>query len=115
MTISHYINGQTVRSPNSRTQDVFNPATGEVTAQVALADVADVNAAVAAAKAAFPSTARRLGCPLLTERPAGARAQASAGADAGAGAGASARVGAGAGGHAGAGAEVSMWKVSFRI
>ena len=55
MTISHYINGQTVRSPNSRTQDVFNPATGEVTAQVALADVADVNAAVAAAKAAFPS------------------------------------------------------------
>ena len=55
MTISHYINGQTVRSPNSRTQDVFNPATGEVTTQVALADVADVNAAVAAAKAAFPS------------------------------------------------------------
>ena len=55
MIISHYINGQLVHTSNSRTQDVFNPATGEVTAQVALADVAEVNAAVAAAKAAFPS------------------------------------------------------------
>ena len=55
MIISHYINGQLVYTSNSRTQDVFNPATGEVTAQVALADVSEVNAAVAAAKAAFPS------------------------------------------------------------
>ena len=65
MTISHYINGQTVRSPNSRTQDVFNPATGEVTAQVALADVADVNAAVAAASEAV----REGGRPAEEARP----------------------------------------------
>ena len=55
MMISHYINGQLVHAAHSRTQDVFNPATGEATAQVALADVSEVTAAVAAAKAAFPS------------------------------------------------------------
>jgi len=38
-------------------QDVTNPATGQVTGQVALAEPADVNAAVAAAQAAFPAWA----------------------------------------------------------
>ena len=38
----------------SRTGDVYDPATGAVTKTVALADGADVEAAVAAAAAAFP-------------------------------------------------------------
>ena len=38
-----------------RFSDVTNPATGEVTAQLALASEADVNAVVAAAAAAFPA------------------------------------------------------------
>ena len=48
MTISHHINGHILTNPANRTQDVFNPATGEVSNQVALADMSDVNAAVAA-------------------------------------------------------------------
>ncbi|MGZ5883511.1 MAG: aldehyde dehydrogenase family protein, partial [Burkholderiaceae bacterium] len=44
--ISHYINGNQVPSIGQRRQDVFNPATGEVTGQVFLADQADVIAAV---------------------------------------------------------------------
>ncbi|MEN3296662.1 MAG: malonate-semialdehyde dehydrogenase (acetylating) / methylmalonate-semialdehyde dehydrogenase [Burkholderiales bacterium] len=51
-TIQHYINGRVVSSTSGRQQDVFNPATGEVSAQVALASAEEVNAAVAAAKAA---------------------------------------------------------------
>nr|WP_136443176.1 CoA-acylating methylmalonate-semialdehyde dehydrogenase [Pacificoceanicola onchidii] len=53
--IGHYINGQTTFAGTSRTQEVFNPATGDVTGQVALADVDEVNKAVAAASAAFPA------------------------------------------------------------
>jgi len=52
--INHYINGQRVLG-DVRTQDVFNPATGEVTGKVALATSQTVNEAVAAARAAFPS------------------------------------------------------------
>jgi malonate-semialdehyde dehydrogenase (acetylating)/methylmalonate-semialdehyde dehydrogenase len=50
-----WINGQRAQPPNGRTGDVFNPATGEVIHQVPLAAQADVDAAVAAAKAAFPA------------------------------------------------------------
>jgi malonate-semialdehyde dehydrogenase (acetylating) / methylmalonate-semialdehyde dehydrogenase len=50
--ISHYINGKQVPSIGKRCQDVFNPATGEITAQVALAEQADVMAAVEVAKLA---------------------------------------------------------------
>lgn len=50
-----WINGQRVQAQNGRTGDVFNPATGEVVHQVPLAARADVDAAVAAAKAAFPA------------------------------------------------------------
>ncbi len=50
-----WINGRRVQAQNSRTADVFNPATGEVTRQVPLASKADVDAAVAAAKAAYPA------------------------------------------------------------
>jgi malonate-semialdehyde dehydrogenase (acetylating)/methylmalonate-semialdehyde dehydrogenase len=55
--IEHYINGRVVASESGRRQDVFNPATGEVTGQVALASVEEVNAAVAAASAAAPGWA----------------------------------------------------------
>ena len=54
-TIGHHVNGRLVAGASVRQQDVFNPATGAVTARVALANAADVNAAVVAAKAAFPA------------------------------------------------------------
>ena len=55
--IQHFINGQRTRVSSARTQDVFNPATGAVTGQVMLGSRSDVDAAVAAAKAAFPAWA----------------------------------------------------------
>ena len=55
--IGHYINGAPVAGQGQRTQTVTNPATGAVTGKVALADQQDVNAAVAAAQAAFPAWA----------------------------------------------------------
>jgi len=54
-TIGHHIGGRLAAGTSARQQDVFNPATGAVTARVALANAADVNAAVVAAKAAFPA------------------------------------------------------------
>ena len=56
-TVQHWINGQIASTPNSRLQDVFNPATGSVSRQVALASAKDVDAAVASAQAAFPAWA----------------------------------------------------------
>ncbi|ATJ83661.1 CoA-acylating methylmalonate-semialdehyde dehydrogenase [Halomonas beimenensis] len=55
--IQHYINGQLADGDSGRTQEVFNPATGRVSGRVALASRADVDAAVAAAEAAFPAWA----------------------------------------------------------
>ena len=55
--IQHFINGQRTNVSSARTQDVFNPATGAVTGQVMLGSRSDVDAAVAAAKAAFPAWA----------------------------------------------------------
>jgi len=56
MTIlTHHIAGRADRGISSRTQAVTNPATGRVTGQVLLAERADVDAAVAAARAAFPA------------------------------------------------------------
>src|SRR5476649_333663 len=54
-TIGHYIGGNLMTSRSERTSDVFNPATGAVAAKVALATAAELNAAVAAAHAAFPA------------------------------------------------------------
>jgi malonate-semialdehyde dehydrogenase (acetylating) / methylmalonate-semialdehyde dehydrogenase len=51
-TISHAISGQATTGTSARRQHVTNPATGQVTGQVCLANVADVDTAVAAAKAA---------------------------------------------------------------
>jgi malonate-semialdehyde dehydrogenase (acetylating)/methylmalonate-semialdehyde dehydrogenase len=51
--IGHVINGQRVLD-GGRTQPVYNPATGEVIRQVALAETETVTNAIAAAEAAFP-------------------------------------------------------------
>ena len=55
--ITHYIGGARSAGTSPRAQDVTNPATGAVTGRVHLANAADVNAAVAAAQAAFPDWA----------------------------------------------------------
>jgi malonate-semialdehyde dehydrogenase (acetylating)/methylmalonate-semialdehyde dehydrogenase len=54
-TINHWIDGRIVESTSGSTSPVFDPASGEQTATVGLATVADVDAAVAAAKAAYPA------------------------------------------------------------
>ena len=54
--IGHFVAGQLMAGQGT-TQPVTNPATGQVTGQVALATPAEVNAAVAAAHAAFPAWA----------------------------------------------------------
>ncbi len=58
MKIGHFIGGRMV-GPGSaeRCADVYNPATGSVSAQVALGNAATVDAAVASAAAAFPAWA----------------------------------------------------------
>ena len=56
--IGHFVAGQAMAGQGP-TQPVTNPATGQVTGQVALATPAEVNAAVAAAHAAFSRNARR--------------------------------------------------------
>jgi malonate-semialdehyde dehydrogenase (acetylating) / methylmalonate-semialdehyde dehydrogenase len=55
--IEHFINGHVVRSESGRQQDVFNPATGEVSAHVSLASVEEVHRAVDAAAAVAPAWA----------------------------------------------------------
>jgi len=52
--VGHFINGQRVNEAE-RKQDVFNPATGRVSKQVALASKATVESAIAAAEKAFPA------------------------------------------------------------
>ncbi|MGN9838278.1 CoA-acylating methylmalonate-semialdehyde dehydrogenase [Nonomuraea sp. H19] len=54
-TVKHWINGALADGDPGRTAELFNPATGEVSGHVALASAADVDAAVAAAVAAFPA------------------------------------------------------------
>ncbi len=55
ITLQHYINGQRRESRSGRFNEVRNPATGQLSAQVALASAEELNEAVAAAKAAFPA------------------------------------------------------------
>jgi malonate-semialdehyde dehydrogenase (acetylating)/methylmalonate-semialdehyde dehydrogenase len=50
----HFINGKVAKGKAARLGDVFNPNTGEVQAQVSLADGEQVNEAVEAAARAFP-------------------------------------------------------------
>jgi malonate-semialdehyde dehydrogenase (acetylating) / methylmalonate-semialdehyde dehydrogenase len=51
--ISHWIDGAESPSTSGRTAPVYNPATGAQTAQVALADQAEVDAAIASAQRGF--------------------------------------------------------------
>ena len=55
--IAHFINGHIVGGKSGRSQPVFNPATGAPVAEVMLATVDEVNAAVAAASDAAPAWA----------------------------------------------------------
>ncbi|QGG80879.1 CoA-acylating methylmalonate-semialdehyde dehydrogenase [Litorivicinus lipolyticus] len=55
--VEHFVNGQLTAGTSTRVQDVTNPATGAITAQVALANAVDVDTAVKAARAAFPAWA----------------------------------------------------------
>ncbi len=53
--VGHHIGGQVLQPAGSRRQTVWNPATGAAAREVLLADAATVDAAVAAAQAAFPA------------------------------------------------------------
>lgn len=53
-TIEHWIDGRRASGKSKRWGDVFNPASGRITARVNLAADADVGAAVQAAAEAFP-------------------------------------------------------------
>src|ERR1700758_4665309 len=55
--IHHYIGGKRVEGKSGRWGDVFKPATGEKVRRVAFAEPGEVDAAVKAAAAAFPSWA----------------------------------------------------------
>jgi malonate-semialdehyde dehydrogenase (acetylating)/methylmalonate-semialdehyde dehydrogenase len=55
--LSHWISGARVAGKSGRFSDVFHPASGRVQSRVPLASVAEVDAAVAAAAAAFPEWA----------------------------------------------------------
>ncbi|MCV6626868.1 MAG: aldehyde dehydrogenase family protein [Cellvibrionaceae bacterium] len=76
--LKFYINGQWVE-PNGRdTLAVINPATEQACGRIALGNTADVNAAVAAAKAAFPAfsqTSREQRIELLEKILAGLAAR----------------------------------------
>ena len=53
--VPHYINGVWIDSKSTEWQEVINPATGEVLAQVPLANALEVNAAIEAAASAYPA------------------------------------------------------------
>ena len=53
--VNHWINGARVPGSSGRSGPVYNPATGELAREVDFASVEEVDAAVAAAKAAFPA------------------------------------------------------------
>ncbi|NRF69559.1 CoA-acylating methylmalonate-semialdehyde dehydrogenase [Aquincola sp. S2] len=53
--VGHFIGGQRFAGSSGRQQAVYNPSTGRVARQVALASADEVAAAVAVAKAAFPA------------------------------------------------------------
>ncbi|MFN8089021.1 MAG: CoA-acylating methylmalonate-semialdehyde dehydrogenase [Mycobacterium sp.] len=54
-TISHWAGGKSFPGGSDRSAPVTNPATGQVTGQVALASVADAQAVIESARAAFPA------------------------------------------------------------
>jgi len=56
--VAHWISGQPSRGSGTRTQDIYNPATGAVQGQLLLGSEADLDAAVASAQGAFKSWAQ---------------------------------------------------------
>jgi malonate-semialdehyde dehydrogenase (acetylating)/methylmalonate-semialdehyde dehydrogenase len=52
--VSHWIGGRTVAGTSGREGPIFDPASGQLTKHVDFASEAEVGAAVAEAKAAFP-------------------------------------------------------------
>jgi malonate-semialdehyde dehydrogenase (acetylating)/methylmalonate-semialdehyde dehydrogenase len=54
-TLYHYINGQRVEGSSGRFGEVFNPATGEISARVPFASADETAVAIKAAAAAFPA------------------------------------------------------------
>jgi len=56
-TITNLVDGKPQRSASTRSQPVYNPATGEAAATLPLSTAAELDAAVASAKAAFPAWA----------------------------------------------------------
>ncbi|MCW5770695.1 MAG: aldehyde dehydrogenase family protein, partial [Rhodospirillaceae bacterium] len=65
-TLYHWIGGEKIKGDGKSFGDVFNPATGELSARVPLGGAALVDQAVAAAQAAFPGWAATP--PLLRAR-----------------------------------------------
>lgn len=53
--VCHWIDGTYHQVPNSKTQDVFNPATGAVVRQVQIAETETVRQAIESARKAFPA------------------------------------------------------------
>ncbi|HEV8252649.1 MAG TPA: CoA-acylating methylmalonate-semialdehyde dehydrogenase [Candidatus Limnocylindria bacterium] len=53
--VNHWISGRRLAGSSGRSGPVYNPATGELAREVDFASVEEVDAAVAAAKAAFPA------------------------------------------------------------
>lgn len=51
--LAHWIGGKLEAGKGQRSSAVYNPATGQISGQVALGDASDIDAAVQAAKAAF--------------------------------------------------------------
>ena len=52
-TIEHFVNGKKFIGESKRTSKVFNPATGEQTAEVKLASVKDIDTATQAVQKSF--------------------------------------------------------------
>jgi malonate-semialdehyde dehydrogenase (acetylating)/methylmalonate-semialdehyde dehydrogenase len=57
--IEHFVNGKKFLGDSNRTSKVFNPATGEQSAEVKLASTKDTNKAIEVAKTAFTSWAKK--------------------------------------------------------
>ncbi len=55
MTVHHFLNGKNTEGTSGNFGDIYNPATGEVQYQVALASADDMNKAIADAAAAQPA------------------------------------------------------------
>ena len=54
-TIEHFVDGKSFSGTSKRTGKIFNPATGEQSAEVKLATTKDINTAVTNAQKAFES------------------------------------------------------------